>query len=100
MSNKNKTIKNLQNMLEIHRYKNGRLEIDYFSRKMTPAFSTIELNGKYYDRNGLKKFIAEQGSNIVPESLRALNSKEKANVNNKNPYRIFGKAKVYPKNIS
>ncbi|ABT15079.1 hypothetical protein NY2A_B680L [Paramecium bursaria Chlorella virus NY2A] len=96
----NRTIKNLQNMLEIHRYRNGRLEIDYFSRKMSPKFSLIELDGKYYDRNDLKKFIIEQGSTIVPESLRALNSKEKAIVNNKNPYRIFGKAKVYAKNIA
>ncbi|APC25778.1 hypothetical protein BST79_gp265 [Only Syngen Nebraska virus 5] len=99
MSNNN-TIKKLQNMLEIHRYRNGRLEIDYFSRKMSPKFSLIELDGKYYDRDSLKKFVAEQASNIVPESLRVLNSKEKANVNNKNPYRILGKAPFFPKNIA
>ena len=97
MSNNN-AIKKLQNMLEIHRYRNGRLEIDYFSRKMSPKFSLIELDGKYYDRNSLKKFIEEQ-SNIVPESLRVLNTKEKTNVKNKNPYGIFGKAPFFPKNI-
>ena len=100
MSNQNNAIKKLQNMLEIHRYRNGRLEIDYFSRKMSPKFSLIELDGKYYDRDSLKKFVTEQASNIVPESLRVLNSKEKANVNNKNPYRIFGKAPFFPKNIT
>ena len=94
----NKTIKNLQDMLEIHRYRNGRLEIDYFSRKMSPKFSLIHLDDKYYDRNSLKKYIMEQASNTVPESLRVLSAKEKANVSNKNPFRIFGKAKFFPKN--
>ena len=99
-TNKNKTVKNLQNMLEIHRYRNGRLEVDYFSRELRPKFSLIELNGKYYDRNSLKKFVTQQASNIVPESLRALNSREKKNVNNQTPFRIFGKVPFYPKNIS
>jgi len=102
MSNNNnkKTIKNLQNMLEIHRFRNGRLEVDYFSRELRPKFSLIELDGKYYDRNSLKKFIVNQASNIVPESLRVLNSREKSNVNNQTPFKIFGKAPLYPKNIS
>ena len=95
-----KAVKNLQNMLSVHRYRNGRLEIDYFSRQLRPKYTLIQLDGKYYDRDSLKKFITDQASNIVPESLRALNSVEKKNVNNATPYRIFGKASVYPKNIS
>ena len=91
---------NLKDLLEIHRYRNGREEVDYFSRQLRPKYSLIELDGKYYDRNSLKKFVTERASNIVPESLRAMTPKERNAVTNNTPFRIFGKSKVFSKNTT
>ena len=91
---------NLKNLLDLHRYRDGSAEIDYFSRQMKPKYSLIEIDGKFYDRNAIKKFVKNQASNIVPESLRAMNAKERNDVVNSNPWRIFGKAKILPKNLS
>lgn len=96
----NNKIKNLQNMLSIHRFRDGRPEIDYFSRELRPKYTLIKLDGKYYDRQSLEKFINEKASNIVPESLRSLNNKEIDNAKNKTPYKIFGRVKTYSKNVS
>ena len=98
MSNKNDAISSLQNMLSIHRYRNGREQVDYFSRQLRPRYSLIELNGTYYDRNTLKKFITERADSIVPESLRAMSGTERANVLNSTPFRIFGKSKIFATN--
>ena len=91
---------NLKNKLELHRYRNGREEIDYFSRQLRPKYSLIEIDGKFYDRASLQKFVRDRASNIVPESLKAMTTEEKNRVINSNPWAIFGKAKILPKNIS
>jgi hypothetical protein len=90
----------LKNKLELHRYRNGREQIEYFSRQLRPAYSLIEIDGKFYDRTSLQKFIQERASNIVPETLRAMTAQEKNTVHNLNPWALFGKAKLLPKNIS
>jgi hypothetical protein len=86
--------------LELHRYRNGREQIEYFSRQLRPAYSLIEIDGKFYDRTSLQKFIQERASNIVPETLRTMTAQEKNTVHNLNPWALFGKAKLLPKNIS
>ena len=87
--------KKLTNDLKIHRYKNGRLEIDYFSRELRPKYTLIKLDNKYYDRVSLKKFLNDRVSSTVPESVRMLNAREIANAKNNNPFRIFGKSKFF-----
>ena len=86
-------------ILNIHRYKNGRSEIDYFSRKLRPRHTLIEIDGKFYDRDTLYKRIVDTASNIVPMNLRALTAKERKNAKNINPWGIFGKVKTLPKNV-
>jgi hypothetical protein len=98
MNRRNDVIPSLQDMLSIHRYRNGRGEVDYFSRQVRPRYSLIELDGKFYDRETLKTFITERANNIVPESLRAMSRTERSNVLNATPFRIFGKAKMFPSN--
>jgi hypothetical protein len=91
---------NLKNKLELHRYRNGREEIDYFSRQLKPKYSLIEIDGKFYDRASLQKFVEERASYIAPETLKAMTKNEKTTVANSNPWRIFGKVKILPKNVS
>jgi hypothetical protein len=91
---------NLKNKLSIHRYRNGREEINYFSRQMRPKYSLVEIDGKFYDRASLQKFVKDQASNIVPNSLKAMSTSEKNKVVNSNPWGIFGKVAILSKNLS
>lgn len=82
---------------QLHRSRNGRLNIDMFSRTLKPRWTLIKINNAYYDRRGLAKWLKERGS-MVPTSRRKLTTNEVRNVENKNPYRIYGKAPVLNKN--
>jgi hypothetical protein len=93
-------MENFMDILNLHRYRNGRSEIDYFSRQLRPRYSLIEIDGKYYDREKLRKYIINQGSAIAPETLKAMNKKNTNNTMNTNPWRIFGKAKILKKNLA
>lgn len=88
------------NLLNLHRYRNGRSEIDYFSRQLRPRYSLIEIDGKFYDRKMLEDYIKKQGSTIAPETLKAMNASQITNATNTNPWRIFGKAKLLQKDVS
>lgn len=94
----NKTTKKLTGNLEIHRYKNGRLETEYFSRQQLPRYALIKLDDSYYARNALKTYLKERNTTIVPKTRRKLTPDELALIFNRNPYRILGKAPIYPSN--
>ena len=100
MSNKNtrKTANKLANNLEIHRFKDGRIFIEYFSRQQLPRYSLINLDGTFYGVNSLKSYLKERNTAIVPKTRRPLTKDELAVIFNRNPYRILGKAPVYPSN--
>jgi len=99
MNNKsNKNIKKVANDLEIHRYRNGRLELEYFSRQQLPRYSLIKLDDSYYGLNSLRTYLKERNTTVVPKTRRRLTKDELAVVFNRNPYRILGKAPVYPSN--
>ena len=91
---------NFMDILNLHRYRNGRSEIDYFSRQLRPRYSLIEIDGKFYDRERMRRYIMNQGSAIAPETLKALNKQTTNNTMNTNPWRIFGKVKFLPKNLA
>ena len=93
-------MENFMNLLNLHRYRNGRSEIDYFSRQLRPRYSLIEIDGKFYDRERMRKYIINQGSAIAPETLKAMNKKNTNNTMDINPWRIFGKVKFLPKNLA
>ena len=95
-----KNIKKLANNLEIHRYRNGRLETEYFSRQQLPRYALVKLDGDLYARNALKNYLKERNVSIVPKTRRKLTPDELALIFNRNPYRILGKAPVYPSNKS
>jgi hypothetical protein len=84
--------------LGIHRFLNGRSELDYFTRRMKPRYALIEINGKFFDRDILAKKIKNSGRNTNPESLEKLSTRERNKILNTAPYRILGKAKILPKN--
>jgi hypothetical protein len=79
----------------LHRSRNGRLNLDMFSRTLKPRWTLIKIDGAYYDRRGLARWLKERGS-FVPASRRRMTANETRNAANENPYRIYGKAPVYP----
>ena len=93
-------VKKFANNLEIHRYKNGRLETEYFSRQQLPRYALINLDGDLYGRNSLKTYLKERNTTIVPKTRRQLTKDELAVIFNNNPYRILDKAPVFPSNKS
>ena len=96
--NNNKTGRKLANNLEIHRYRNGRLELEYFSRQQLPRYALIKLDGNLYGLNSLKTYLKERNTTIVPKTRRQLTPAELAMIFNKNPYRILGKSPIFPSN--
>jgi hypothetical protein len=82
---------------QLHRQRNGRLNLDMFSRTYKPRWTLIKLNNAYYDRRGLAQWLKQRGS-YVPTSRRRMTSNEVRNAENANPYRIYGKAPVLNKN--
>jgi hypothetical protein len=78
----------VKNKAAMHRYKNGRLQIDYFSRQQRPKWSMIEIDGEYYDRDAIHKFVIDRSNTIVPKTLRKMTKSELEAVINKNPFKI------------
>jgi len=84
-------------MGQIHRTRDGRLDIDQFSRTLKPKWTMIRMNGTYFDRKGLADWILRRGK-FSPTTRRPLSPAEIGNVQNVNPYRIYGKALILNKN--
>ena len=94
----NKNVKKLAGNLEIHRYKNGRLETEYFSRQQLPRYALIKLDNEFYGLNSLKNYLKERNTTIVPKTRRPLTPAERNMIFNNTPFRILGKAPIYPSN--
>ncbi len=92
-----RTNANLANETELHRTRNGRLNIDMFSRTLKPRWTLVKMNGAYYDRRELAKWLKQRGS-VTPIARRKMTAEETRNVGNRNPYRIYGKAPMRNKN--
>ena len=92
-----RNLKNLRDAAEVHRTRDGRLEMDRLSRTMRPKWTMIRMNGGYYDRKGLAGWLLSRGK-FSPETRRPLTRAEIADVENANPHGIYGRAPVLDKN--
>lgn len=91
------TLNELARESRLHRTRDGRLNLDMFSRTLRPRWTLIKIDGAYYDRRGLARWLKERGS-FVPSTRRRMINAEARNAANEKPYRIHGKAPVYPAN--
>ena len=87
----------ISSMTDMHRTRNGRLDIDQFSRGLKPKWRMIRIDGAYFDRRKLAEWLTTRGK-FAPTTRRALTSREIEALQNANPYRILGKAPFFPKN--
>lgn len=108
MTTTSKTAKNLQELTGVRRSRNGRLAIDWLSRRQKPRWRMVALDGQLYDRDRLRDRLQDRlrqrGTNtaatvvnraavtVVPSTSRPLTPQEVAEVMNANPWRLFRRA--------
>lgn len=73
----------------VARARNGRLATDWISRREKPRWKMIPLDGLWYNRERLRRFMrARPPPPIVPVSRRKLTSREVDAVFDTNPWRL------------
>jgi hypothetical protein len=82
---------------DMHRTRNGRLNVDFLSRRLMPRWKMIKIDGVYYERKALAEWLLRRGA-YAPASRRPLTPAQSADVANANPYRILGKAPLLNSN--
>jgi hypothetical protein len=87
----------LASIAEMHRVRDGRLEVDYLSRELMPRWKLIKVDGVWVERKALSKWILSRGK-ISPKSRKPLSVEELREATNSEPYKIFGKAPKYASN--
>lgn len=65
------------------RARNGRLSVDWSSRRLRPRWHMLPLDSAWYDRSSVR---AER---VVPDTSRPLTPDELRRVRNTNPWRLY-----------
>lgn len=82
-------LRQLQNTTQTSRVRNGRLAINWLSRRAIARWRMIPLDGQWYDRGRLKASVrAAAGPEAVPHSRRKLTPAELRNVMNSAPWSL------------
>jgi hypothetical protein len=89
----------LASMAEMHRMRDGRLEVDYLSRELMPRWKLVKVDGVWVERKALSNWILSRGK-ISPKSRKPLSADELREATNSEPYRIFQKAPKYASNYA
>lgn len=71
------------------RARNGRLAIDWISRRQEPRYKMTRLDGEWYDRDDLRRVLSKRPRpEAVPVSRRPLTARELAGVRDPNPWSL------------
>ena len=97
----------LRDMAGTARYRDGRLDINWISRRQMPRHRMLSLDGQWYDRGRLRDMLDRRAlerarrpqtrsqtraggeQNTVPASRRPMTAAESAAVRDPNPWRLF-----------
>jgi len=72
------------------RARNGRLAIDWLSRRQKPRWKMVALNGQWYDRDRLQRELKTRPPPAaVPASRRRLTQAELGALSDPNPWRLY-----------
>lgn len=82
----------------MHRGRDGRLDVDQFSRRLIPRWRMVRVDGRFFERKALARWLLERG--VSPVSRRPVTGAEFADATNANPYRIYGKAPMRAANLA
>ena len=67
------------------RARNGRLAINWISRRQRPRWRMLRLDGDWYDRAALQALVRRRGAQ-VPATRRALTAAELQELEDPNPW--------------
>jgi hypothetical protein len=71
----------------VRRTRNGRLAVDWLSRRQVPRWRLVVLDGDWYARNGIRRRAAARPA--VPKTGRRLTDAERADLADANPWRLW-----------
>jgi hypothetical protein len=83
----------LMDLTGVHRYRNGRMDVDFSSRGLQPRWKLVKVDGVWYDRKDMARWILDRGP-VSPVTRRPLTPETVTNATNVAPFRIIGKARV------
>lgn len=82
----------LRSIAQVHRSRNGRLQLNWLSRRALPRYKMLALDGQWYDRRRLRDRLRSDRAAgrrlVVPHSARALTAAELAAVADVNPWSL------------
>lgn len=76
----------LKAIAEVHRTRDGRLAVNWLSRRSKSRWKMVALNGQWYDRQRLRDRVKNRP--VVPHSSRRLAEAELAEILNLNPWSL------------
>lgn len=80
----------LRRLARVARKRNGRLAIDWTSRRQKPRWRMVALDSQWYDRARLRDILARRPTpSVVPASRRRLTAAELGLIANTNPWRLY-----------
>lgn len=82
----------LKGIADLHRTRDGRLAVNWLSRREVARWRMLAMNGQFYDRGRLRERVrsnARQGRvPAVPHSSRRMTNAEVAEALNANPWSL------------
>lgn len=73
----------------VARARNGRLAIDWISRRQKPRWRMVVLDGQHYNRDRLRRIVDRGRAVIVPRLKRPLTAAEVRAIRDPNPWTLF-----------
>lgn len=73
----------------VMRARNGRLAVDWISRRQKPRWHMLPLDSTWYDRARLRALVAARA--VVPSTSRPLTPGERAAIADANPWSLHDK---------
>jgi hypothetical protein len=82
----------LKNIAEVHRTRDGRLAVNWLSRREVARWKMMAMNGQWYDRGRLRQRVRANANRgrapAVPHSSRRMTNAEVAEALNANPWSL------------
>ncbi len=93
----------VRDLVGIARYRNGRLGVNWLSRRQMPRWRLVSLNGTSYSRDGLRRRLEMleklDRDLIVPVTRRLMTARELAAIRDPNPWSLFPPRRTTKSNV-
>ncbi len=76
----------------VMRARNGRLAVDWITRRQKPRWHMLPLDSTWYDRDRLRALVAARA--VVPSTSRPLTPGERRAIANTHPWKLSNKTRA------